>query len=226
MALSDFQQVLGVKFNDLSLLHQALTHSSRVNEKKGSASNERLEFLGDAVLGLIIAEKLYYDFPDYTEGEMTQIRAALVRSGTLFRVAKSINLGDYLFLGKGEETSGGREKMTNLESALEAIIAAVYLDQGLPEAKSLILKLLTPEIEKATGKSPDIDYKSKLQEIMQRKYHAAPSYELVDTTGPEHDRYFIAEARLGERVLGRGTGRSKKSAETEAAKAALEKIID
>ena len=145
-----------------------------------------------------------------------------MRSGTLFRVAKSINLGDYLYLGKGEETSGGREKMTNMESALEAIIAAVYLDRGLAEAESMVLRLLTPEIEKATGKSPDIDYKSKLQELLQRQFHSAPSYELIDTTGPEHDRYFVAEARLGNKVLGKGTGRSKKSAETEAAKTALD----
>jgi ribonuclease-3 len=222
--LSDFQQVLGITFNDPSLLERALTHSSYVNEKQGVASNERLEFLGDAVLGLIIADKLYHDFPDYSEGEMTQIRAALVRSGTLFRIAKSIDLGDYLYLGKGEEASGGREKTTNLESALEAVIAAVYLDLGLLEAEKLVLRLFVSEIEKAIGKSPDIDYKSSLQEVLQRKYQRAPTYVLVDTTGSEHDRYFVAEARLGDRVLGKGTGRSKKSAETEAARAALAQL--
>ncbi len=141
--LAALQQTLGISFNDSSLLEQALVHSSYVNENPGiaPASNERLEFLGDAVLGLTVAEKLYQDFPHSAEGEMTRLRAALVRGNTLARVARTIKLGDYLYLGKGEEASGGRRKPANLAGALEAMIAAVFLDQGLTITRDFILRL-------------------------------------------------------------------------------------
>ena len=225
--MSDFQQLLKVTFHDPELLKLALTHSSYINEnpKLAPVSNERLEFLGDAVLGLIIAEKLYHEFPQYSEGELTQIRAALVKGDTLFRVAKAINLGEFLILGKGEEATRGREKSANLESGLEAVIAAVFLDRGLPAAKKLVWRVFTDELEKIIGQTGIVDYKSKLQEVIQEKYHRVPIYFLVGVTGPEHERQFTVEVRLDDAVLGRGIGRSKKSAETQAARVAIDDLF-
>jgi ribonuclease III len=222
----DFQQQLGFTFHNPDLLKHALTHSSYLNENKELApvSNERLEFLGDALLGLIIAEKLYNDFPQYTEGEMTQIRAALVKGDTLCKIAKAIKLGDYLIFGKGEETTGGREKSANLESALEAVIAAVYLDRGLSLTRELVLRLFAEEFDKAIKRTSVIDYKSKLQEVMQGECRRVPVYILVDAAGSEHERQFTIDVKLDDKVLGRGTGRSKKAAEAEAARIALENL--
>ena len=151
--LAVLQQILGVSFKDPSLLEQALIHSSYVNENPGLAltSNERLEFLGDAILGSVIAEKLYQDLPSFTEGELTKLRATLVRRDTLARVARAIGLGDYLYLGKGEESSGGRHKPVNLAGALEAVIAAIYLDQSLVTAKNFILRLFSKELQKVVS---------------------------------------------------------------------------
>jgi len=169
--LTELQQSLGVSFSDLSLLEQALVHSSYINENPGFAltSNERLEFLGDAVLGLAVAEKLYQDFPQLSEGEMTRLRAALVRRETLARVARAIRLGDYLYLGKGEEASGGRGKPSNLAGALEAVIAAVFLDQGLTATKEFILRQFNEELERVVSRGAEVDYKSQLQELTQAK---------------------------------------------------------
>jgi len=151
--LAALQQTLGISFNDQSLLEQALVHSSYINENSDFAltSNERLEFLGDAVLGLIVAEKLYQDFPHFTEGEMTRCRAALVRGSTLARMARTIKLGDYLYLGRGEEASGGQRKLANLAGALEAMIAAIFLDQGLAITEEVILKLFNEELQKVAS---------------------------------------------------------------------------
>ncbi len=224
--LSGLQQTLGITFKDLSLLEQALTHSSYVNENAGIVqdSNERLEFLGDAVLGLVVAEKLYQDFPQFSEGEMTKHRAALVRRDTLSAIARSIDLGDYLFLGRGEETSGGRRKPANLAGALEALIAAIFLDQGLDTAKDCILSLVSPEMQKIISHNAVTDYKSQLQELIQARFQQTPTYQVVETAEPEHGREFIIEVKLGEKVLGSGSGRSKKAAETEAARSALEQF--
>ena len=222
--MADLQQVLGIQFKNPSLLEQALTHSSFVNEQQGTSSNERLEFLGDAILDLIIAEKLFHDLPDHAEGEMTQIRAILVSSGTLCQLAKSINLGSYLYLGKGEEASGGREKRTNLESAMEAVIAAVYLDRGLPETADLVYRLFGTEIEKTINRGTVNDHKSRLQEVLQRKYHRGPRYLIVDTEGPVHDRRFKVVASLDDKILGTGTGSSRREAEMEAARQALDNM--
>lgn len=216
--------MLGVNFSGQSLLKQALTHSSYINENPGLISNERLEFLGDSVLGLIIAGKMFHDYPDYPEGEMTRIRSALVQGGTLTRVAKSVRLGDFLLMGKGEVATGGREKSSNLEAALEAVIAAVYLDTGMTVAEEMVLRLFAGEFEQAADKAASIDFKSKLQEIIQGKYHKAPAYALSAVTGPEQQREFTVEVRLDEKVLGSGTGRSKKSAEAEAARDALGRL--
>ena len=224
--LITLQQTLGVFFNDTSLLELALVHSSYINENPGFAtdSNERLEFLGDAVLGLTVAEKLYQDFPQLTEGEMTKRRAALVRCDTLARVAKAIRLGEYLCLGKGEETSGGQHKPANLAAALEAVIAAIFLDRGSTTARDFILKLLDEELQKVVTQGTEADYKSELQELIQAGQPQTPTYHIVEATGPDHDKTFTVEVRLGETVLGRGSGKNKKAAESEAARSALEKL--
>ncbi|MBI2829886.1 MAG: ribonuclease III [Chloroflexi bacterium] len=222
--LSALQKSLGVTFRDLSLLEQALVHSSYLNEYPGLGlvSNERLEFLGDAVLGLVIAEKLYRDFPEYSEGEMTRLRSALVRRETLASVARDIRLGNHLYMGKGEESGGGRNKPRNLAGALEALIAAIYLEQGFEMAQEIVLRLFDGEIEKVT-RGEAINYKSQLQELVQAQGQPSPTYHVVEAAGPDHARKFTVEVRVGERVLGRGSGKSKKAAETEAARAALER---
>lgn len=224
--LTILQQSLGVQFNDLSLLEEVLVHTSYVNENPGlaPASNERLEFLGDAVLGFVIAERLYQGLPYSTEGEMTRLRAALVRRDTLARIAKSVSLGDYLYLGKGEETSGGRNKPVNLAGVLESVIAAICLDQGLATARDFILRLFRKELQKATSQGVKPDYKSQLQELIQARQQSTPVYQVITAVGPDHDRRFTVEVKAGGVVLGRGSGKSKKSAETEAARSALEQL--
>ncbi|MFC1929114.1 ribonuclease III [Chloroflexota bacterium] len=226
--LAALQETLGVSFSDISLLEQALVHSSYINENPSfaPASNERLEFLGDAVLGLIVAEKLYQDFSQFTEGEMTKLRAAVVRRDTLARTAKVIRLGNYIYLGKGEEASGGQLKPVNLAGALEALIAAIFLDQGLPGARDFILKLFDAELQKVINQGTDTDYKSELQQLIQARKQQTPTYHLIEATGPDHDKRFTVEIRLGQSVLARGSGKSKKAAETEAARLALEKLSD
>jgi ribonuclease-3 len=226
--LDSLQQDLEVNFKNVSLLEQALIHSSYANENPGlvSASNERLEFLGDAVLGVVVGEKLYRDHPDFSEGKMTKLRAALVRKETLARIAKSISLGEHLYLGKGEETSGGRHKQANLAAALEAVIAAVFLDRGGRVARDLILRLVEPELDKAMNHTMASDYKSELQELVQSSRQRAPTYHVIETSGPDHSKVFTVEVRLDGQVLGTGSGKSKKAAETEAARSALAKLPD
>jgi ribonuclease III len=225
--ITDLQKILGVTFRDTSLLEKSLVHRSYLNENQGIAtdSNERLEFLGDAVLGLVVAGKLYRDYPNFNEGEMTRFRSTLVRRETLARVAESINLGDYLFLGKGEALSGGRRKAANLACVLEAVIAAVYIDRGYRVTEKLILKLLEEELAKAMSIPATTDYKSRLQELIQSKEQRAPVYHLIGSTGPDHIKTFNVEVLLGDTVLGSGSGKSKKEAETEAARKALDKLL-
>jgi ribonuclease-3 len=224
--IGSLQELLDVKFKSPSLLEQALVHSSCLNEYPGAApgSNERLEFLGDAVLGFIVAEKLYKDFPDLAEGEMTRIRSVLVQRAALAQVAKKLKLGDYLYLGKGEEASGGRQKPANLSGALEAVIAAIFLDRGLAVTRKLVLRLLAGELKRVVGEGKNADYKSQLQELVQSKYHSAPAYRTLQATGPDHDRRFTVAVVIGDRVLGEGSGKSKKLAETNAAHNALERF--
>jgi len=226
--LADWQRTLGIRFKDPSLLEQALVHSSYVNENPGAAptSNERLEFLGDSVLGIVIAEKLYNRYPYCSEGEMTKMRSALVRSSTLRNIAESISLGEYIYLGKGEEASGGRHKTANLAGAMESLIAAVFLDQGLDTTREFILRLFGTELEKLADNDNLIDYKSQLQHLYQSHYKKTPVYHTTETAGVEQDRIFIAEVRINETVLGTGYGRNKKTAETRAARSALEKVGD
>lgn len=224
--LAALQESLGVSFNDLSQLRQALIHSSYVNENPGLAlaANERLEFLGDAVLELVVTEKLYQNLPEATEGEMTKLRAALVSRDTLARLARATGLGDYLYLGKGEEASGGRDKPANLANVLEAVIAAVFLDQNLPAAKNFILSLFQPELEKVTSQGGIVNHKTQLQELVQAQGQPLPVYYLIETRGPDHEPQFTVEVRSGDTVLGQGVGKSKKLAEAEAARSALESL--
>jgi len=224
--IAELQETLGVAFKKLSLLEQALVHSSYVNENPAHVSghNERLEFLGDAVLGFIVADKLYRDFPDITEGEMTRLRAAVVRRDALARVARAIRLGDFLYMGKGEGASGGRSKTPNLAGALEAVIAAVYIDRGVKVTGDMVIRLLDDEWKGAISRGTGADYKSKLQELSQVRFQLTPVYRLVTEEGPDHDKTFTIEVTVSGDVMGRGTGKSKKLAETEAARAALKKL--
>ncbi len=220
------QELLGVTFSEPSLLEQAVVHSSYINENPDlvSGHNERLEFLGDAILGFIVAEELYQEFPDLSEGEMTKLRAALVRRDTLARVARAVRLGDFLYLGRGEEASGGRGKTPNLAGALEAVIAAAYLDQGEAVTRDLVLRLLGEEWARAVSQGTGVDYKSRLQELTQSRFQSIPAYRLVAEAGPDHDKRFTVEVMADDMVLGMGTGKSKKLAETEAARSALERL--
>ena len=224
--IGSLQESLSVGFLNPSLLEQALIHSSYLNEYPDTvtASNERLEFLGDAVLGFIVAEKLYQDYPGLAEGEMTRIRSVLVRRETLAQIASDLKLGDYLYLGKGEEAGGGRQKPANLAGAMEAVIAAIYLDRGLLVVRELVLTWLAGELQEVVGQRKGVDYKSQLQEVIQSEYRSSPSYRTVQATGPDHDKLFTVEVIIGDRVLGRGTGKSKKTAETEAARDALKRF--
>lgn len=224
--ITSLQEILGVTFNRPSLLEQAVVHSSYINENPDfvSGHNERLEFLGDAILGFVVAEKLYQDFPDLSEGEMTKLRSALVRRETLARVARDVRLGDFLYMGKGEEASGGRGKTANLAGALEAVIAATFLDQGAATTRNLVLRLLGEELAGVVSQGIGVDYKSRLQELMQSRCQSTPTYRLVEEVGPDHDKAFTVEVMAGDTVLGRGTGKSKKSAEAEAARSALERL--
>jgi ribonuclease-3 len=222
--LTALQKTLGISFNEPSLLEQALVHSSYVNENPAATSNERLEFLGDAVLGLIIAEELYQRLPQSSEGEMTELRSWLVRGDALSRMARAISLGNYLYLGKGEEASDGRLKPANLAGALEAVIASIFLDQGYSVVRAFILRLVDKELKKVLSQGIKANYKSQLQELIQARQQQTPSYQVIEATGPDHDRKFTIEVKIGNTVLGRGSGKSKKSAEEEAARSALSQL--
>jgi ribonuclease-3 len=224
--LNTLQKKLRIKFKNKALLEQALVHSSYINENPGitEGDNERLEFLGDAVLGLIIAEELYKRFPQFSEGEMTRVRSSLVRQDALSRLAKSIKLGDYLYLGRGEEGGGGRDKPANLSGALEALTAAIFLDRGLAVTRKFVLRLMSKKMAKALSRGVKADYKTRLQETMQAKWQLKPKYRVIEAVGPAHDRRFTVEVMGGDSVLGRGSGKSKKAAETEAARIALNQL--
>lgn len=224
--LESLEKALGVQFNDPSLLERAMCHTSYLNEPPGKSlvSNERMEFLGDAILGFIIADKLYADFAS-SEGELTKMRASLVRQETLAELAKRLGLGAYLLLGKGEETSGGRQKPTNLARALEALVAAVFLDKGIEPTREFVQRVFQDEFDSLAKGDAEVNFKSKLQELLQSNGRKTPTYEVVNTSGLEHDRVFTVEVRSGNDVLGRGSGKSKKMAETEAARAALANLL-
>jgi len=214
---------LGLTFDDPALLAQALVHSSYVNEHQDDAgeSNERLEFLGDAVLSLVMSEELYRRHPEEPEGILTTRRAAIVSTLGLARIARRLELGNAIVLGQGAENSGERERGSVLAGVVEAVIAAVYLDQGLEAARSFILDASAAELDAALPADVLKAPKSRLQELAFAISGHAPSYRIVHTDGPDHDRHFIVEVGIEGRVLGRGEGRSRREAETDAASAAL-----
>lgn len=226
MTLENLQENLGYRFRDESLLRGALYHSSYANEHRNEniVSNERLEFLGDAVLGFVSAEFLYSRFPHAPEGELTRIRAALVREESLFEVAQALQLGECLMLGKGEESGGGRQRPSILADCTEAVFAAVYLDGGMDCARDLIHRVLLSKGDIEVAESRRRDYKTELQELVQRKPHQVLRYELVGQSGPDHAKVFTVAVLLNGDPVGEGSGHSKKEAEQSAARAALEKL--
>ena len=219
----EFQEVIGYQFQTPGLLSQALTHSSYANEKhmKKGSDNERLEFLGDAVLEIVSSEFLYLNYPKLPEGDLTKMRASLVCEPTLAFCTRQLNLGDYLLLGKGEDMTGGRKRKSILSDALEAVIGAIYLDGGFASAKEFILKFILTDIE---HKQLFYDSKTILQEVVQASYKEELCYRLVGEEGPDHDKHFMVEAWIGEMLIGKGEGHTKKAAEQEAAYQALLKL--
>lgn len=224
--LAAVQEIVGITFDDPSLLEQALVHRSYLNENPSYhlPSNERLEFLGDSLLGFVIAEKLFKELPGLSEGKMTKIRASLVRGETLARLASSLGLAEHLYLGHGEEGGGGRRRKSNLAGLVEAVLGAVLVDKGFPTAREVVLRLFDGEIRDAIEGKIAADYKSHLQELTQARYQVTPSYRTANEEGPDHAKEFTVEVRMGERVIGTGHGRSKRKAEVEAAKNALEAL--
>jgi len=223
---NDCQKNLGISFHQKSLLEQAFVHSSYLNENPDFAwpSNERLEFLGDAILSFVVTEKLYKEFPKLAEGELTGIRASLVCRDTLAELASSLKLGDWLLLGRGEEASEGRAKASNLANAMEALIGALYLDQGVAKARRFILRQLKSKLRKIKAGKTTPNYKALVQEFIQGQKRPTPIYRLVEAIGPDHSKQFTAEILVGGEAMGRGVGRSKKTAESQAARAAWEKL--
>ncbi len=219
--ISVLEQRIGYTFRDKALLHEALSHSSYANEKKKQRrSNERLEFLGDSVLSVVVSQHLFQHFTDLPEGELTRLRAALVCEKSLHGFAKQIGLGDFLLLGKGEEHTGGRERPSILADAFEAVIAAVYLDGGLEAARTHILHFIPATLPQNSAVLFG-DYKTALQEVIQKNPEEKVEYLLTDASGPDHNKSFVIEVCLNSNVIGRGTGKSKKEAEQMAAKEAL-----
>jgi ribonuclease-3 len=213
------------KFKNKDLIDQALTHRSWVNEHKGiRTSNERLEFLGDAILEYIVSKELYAQFPDKEEGYLTALRANLVNTVSLSEVAKTLELGEYLFLSKGEEESGGRTNPSLLADTVEAIIGAIFIDRGVEDAEEFVRVNLLVDIKKRAA-SPLKDFKSRLQELVQSQSLPAPKYQVVSEAGPDHSKTFVLDVLVGGKAWGKGEGKSKALAEQEAAKSAFEAHI-
>lgn len=217
------QKKIGYFFKNPDLLKEALTHSSFANEHKVQhiKYNERLEFLGDAVLSIVVSDYIFKNCPELPEGELTKLRASLVCERSLYGFAKQINLGNYLILSKGERHNGGADRPSILSDAFEALIAAIYIDGGMEPASEHILNFIVPAI-KNTKKKPINDYKTTLQEIIQKNPGEQLEYVVVDEKGPDHNKHFVVEVHLNSNVIGKGGGRSKKEAEQQAAREALE----
>ena len=224
--MQELEKKLNYTFRDPGLLGEALSHSSYANEHRsaGLRSNERLEFLGDSVLGFVTAEFLFVQHPDLPEGDLTRIRAALVCEQSLYEVARKLDLGRYLKLGRGEEAGGGRERTSILADATEAVFAAVYLDGGIGAASTLIHRVLLDAEKEEVVEERRRDYKTALQELVQRQADQVLTYRMIGEEGPDHDKTFLAEVLLNGTQVGTGSGHSKKEAEQSAAKAALRKL--
>jgi ribonuclease-3 len=216
---------LNIQFNDFSLLKRALTHRSYLNENRGvEKSNERLEFLGDAVLELIISDYLYKKYPNRPEGDLTSFRSAIVRTESLAEASRELNYGKYLRMAKGEEESGGRDKDYILANTFESVLGAIYIDQGYEVCKDLVERILISKIDYIVEHRLDIDSKTKIQERAQAEYKETPTYEVIEEHGPDHDKEFVVVVKIGDRVLGQGKGASKQKAEEAAAENGLKYI--
>lgn len=223
--VTGLQRALGMHFNDPTLFREALTHRSYLNEiNQAWPSNERLEFLGDSVLGIVTTDFLFHRFPEMDEGQLTNLRSALVRTETLAHFARDINLGKYLFLGRGEEMSSGRQRPAGLGSAFEALLAAIYLDAGYDAAKDFALRFVGPELEAVLRGRRHRNAKSTLQELSQSTMQVTPTYHLLEESGPDHAKSFTVEVRIGDQVMGQGHDRNKRGAEQAAAEQALDAL--
>ncbi len=223
--INKLQSILKIKFRNKSLLNRALTHRSHLNEAgPGARDNERLEYLGDSVLALVVNEYLFKRFEKYPEGDLAKIKSAVVSEATLFKVARELNLGSFLLMGKGEELSGGRTRPSILANSLEAVIGALYLDSGLKDCKKLVLSLLKSDIERIDSMESYRDPKTTLQEYVQKKYRERPLYEIIAESGPDHQKQFTVRLVVAGKSVAEGTGASKRGAEMEAARKALEMI--
>lgn len=222
--LKELEEAIGYRFQNITLLQQAMAHSSYANERWHDSlmSNERLEFLGDSILGMLVADYLYRTFPNRPEGELTRMRADMVCERSLAVVAAQLDLGKHLLLGKGEEQGGGRHRESILADAVESVIAASYLDGGMEAAKSFVQKFVLVHVP--VNRPNNMDYKTALQEKVQQKKNQTLSYVMVGESGPDHDKHFEVQLRLNDQVVGVGSGSSKKRAEQDAAKAALEAL--
>lgn len=221
--LMELSSLLKVKFNNLDLLKTALTHRSYINEvAKKPLHNERLEYLGDAVLELVITEYLFHSYPTFKEGELTSFRAATVRTTSLAETAEKLNIGKYIYLSKGEEKTGGRERPYILANTFEALLGAIFLDQGMEAANEFLQRVLIPKIKTIVTNRLDIDSKSKFQELSQEHFTITPSYHLLSETGPDHDKIFKISVKIGSRTFGKGIGHNKQEAEANAAKEGID----
>ena len=223
--IKDLEIAIGYQFKNITLLQNALTHSSYANEHWHNSlkSNERLEFLGDSVLGMVVAQYLYRTFPNRLEGDLTRMRADMVCEGSLARIAQRIDLGKHLLLGNGEEQSGGRNRPSILADAVEAVLAACFLDGGMTAAEKFINTFVLCDVP--SEKPHNLDYKTAFQELVQQKKDQHISYQLVGERGPDHDKEFAVEVSLNGQVVGKGIGSSKKRAEQDAARAAMETLF-
>jgi len=218
------QRRISYEFRNAELLERALTHKSYANENRVPYHNERMEFLGDSVLSLIVSEYLMKTCPASTEGDLSRLRAAVVSEPALAGIARAIGLGSYILLGRGEEQTGGRDKDSLLADCLEALIASIYLDAGKDAAEAFVLRFFEEVIKKTCSARSTLDYKTELQELCQEQMKQLPEYRIVSETGPDHQKQFEVEVWVKGRLSGRGIGRSKKEAEQRAAKEALEKL--
>jgi ribonuclease-3 len=227
MSLEELQANIGITFNDINLLRQAFVHRSHLNESKEfQESNERLEFLGDAVLSFVTSQYLYTTYPDFPEGTLTNIRSTLVKTKSLSTVATELNLGTLLLLSRGEESSGGRSNESLLADCFEALLGALFLDQGIEVVKQFLVRWLLGKTEAIIQTKSYVDFKSLLQEITQEKTKISPIYRVTKSEGPDHNKTFWVEVVARDTVLGAGVGKSKQEAEQKAAQNALEKPVN
>lgn len=225
--LDQLQKTIGIEFQDRALLEQALVHRSFLNENPDFAlrSNERLEYLGDALLDFVVGEYLYQRYPEMDEGELTGLRAGIINGSGLARLARSMELGRHVYLSRGEDERAGRERLGLLSDVFEALVAAIYLDRGLETARKFVLRLVEPEVERIVEGGLERDHKSRLQEWTQKELGVTPSYRTVMERGPDHAKEFTVEVAIGEEVYGTGQGTSKQAAEQRAAGEALKALL-